>query len=149
MTLLLYLTDVSVGGETVLPLTDGGMAGRGCSGCALGNGPDAALADKRAAGCYRCARRTEAELLADCPAAAAGGGPGGDADGAATVVSPAVGRLVLWHNYHTNGSWNPAAIHAGESVGSVRALEQRVTKSFPALDQRAAPNSTACLNDSM
>jgi hypothetical protein len=80
-TLLLYLTDDDmVGGETVLPLADGGMAARGCQNCDF----DARAAD-RAPDCYRCAQQTQAEVLDDCPAALD-----------AVVVVPRAGRLVFW-----------------------------------------------------
>ena len=89
------MSDVDVGGETILPFAGGGLSAAGCTGC------------DTAERCLACAAAVEDRLLADCadPAIRENGG---------VSISPRVGKLVFWRNYHNeNGTLHPGSIHAG------------------------------------
>ena len=95
---LLYLAEPDVGGETLLPLADGGMAKHGCEGCER----KAGLASERTQACYKCIDPQQDTMLQDCADPAHG-----------VSVAPKAGRLALWYNYRADGSWEPGALHAG------------------------------------
>eukprot|EP01043_Picozoa_sp_COSAG02_P060841 COSAG02_NODE_8042_length_2737_cov_2.543215_2_plen_209_part_00 len=105
LTMFLYLSDVDVGGETILPLARGATERDDleCSAsCELHPG---ATVNTRASGCYAC---IEAEgrgraIEADCS----------NPHNPGVVVQPKVGRLVFWYNYHHNGTFHGRSMHAG------------------------------------
>ena len=89
-----------MGGETLLPFAGAGLNETGCGGCDRTEG---ATVDRRANACYACLRPRAAELLADCASP----------DNPGVAVAPRAGRLLLWYNYQPDGTFEPAAMHAG------------------------------------
>lgn len=108
VTMFLYLSDVEVGGETILPLALGANAKTQsndlecAAGCEVRSG---ATVNTRAGGCYDCieANGRGKAIEADCSNPS---NPG-------AVVQPMTGRLVFWYNYHQDGSFHGRSMHAG------------------------------------
>ena len=105
---LLYLAEPDVGGETLLPLADGGMAKHGCEGCER----KAGLASERTQACYKCIDPQQDAMLQvsghdiagiwvaffkECQQYRCGQDCADPAHGVS--VAPKAGRLALWYNY--------------------------------------------------
>eukprot|EP01052_Picozoa_sp_SAG31_P000493 SAG31_NODE_14_length_37953_cov_109.719660_27_plen_647_part_00 len=108
LTMFLYLSDVEVGGETVLPLALGANATTESNNLQCGSGCElqmGATVNTRATGCYACieANGRGAAIEADCSNPS---NPG-------ATVQPKIGRMVFWYNYHQNGTFHGRSMHAG------------------------------------
>ncbi len=103
VTMLLYLTDVDAGGETLLPLAADGLKSHGCVGCERKPG---ASIDWREDACIGCMKPHADRLLEKCAHKSNSG----------VVSVPRGGRLLLFYNYDSDGRFDPASIHAGCSV---------------------------------
>lgn len=122
VTMLLYLSDVEAGGESestprsadcarfdrlllitpawtaaLLPLAGDGLAAHGCERCEF---HPSSSTDWREDQCIGCVKPKMAEMLSDCASPANTG----------VVAKPQRGRLVLWYNYHADGTFDPSTI---------------------------------------
>jgi|EP01046_Picozoa_sp_COSAG06_P031862 hypothetical protein len=86
VTMLLYLSDVDAGGETLLPLADKGLRQHGCEGCDKKAG---ASIDWREDACTGCIKPQAERLLSNCASPTTSG----------VTSLPQRGRLLLFYNY--------------------------------------------------
>eukprot|EP01046_Picozoa_sp_COSAG06_P040872 COSAG06_NODE_4994_length_3802_cov_5.156360_2_plen_162_part_00 len=86
VTMLLYLSDVDAGGETLLPLADEGLRHHGCEGCDKKAG---ASIDWREDACLGCIKPQAERLLSNCASPTNSG----------VTSLPQRGRLLLFYNY--------------------------------------------------
>ena len=120
--MFLYLNDVEAGGETLFPEADNSTYRRGANcpgkrnswhlGCILLKAPAVSLRtgtsilDEHLPTSNACTQKEEGAMVEDC--SAVGG----------LAVRPKAGTLMLWYNYHPDGTRNTRSIHAGCDVRS-------------------------------